>query len=140
MPRRDRARARPLLGRHGDDQRRLGDKTREARHMTLGPNEALIGAADFKRGLSTPALLLDLEAFEANLRTMADSVANAGRKLRPHVKAHKSTEIARRQIAAGAIGLCCATVQECEVMAAVGLDSILVTTPVIAPQMIARLM
>ena len=107
--------------------------------MSLGPNEALIGAADFARELSTPALLLDLDAFEANLRTMADAVANAGRKLRPHVKAHKSTEIARRQLAAGAVGLCCATVREAEVMAAAGLDGILVTTPVVAPTMIGRL-
>ena len=107
--------------------------------MTLGPNEALIGAAEFARELSTPALLLDLDAFETNLRTMADAVARAGRRLRPHVKAHKSTEIARRQLAAGAIGLCCATVREAEVMAAAGLDGILVTTPIVAPTMIARL-
>ena len=107
--------------------------------MSLGPNEALIGAADFTQELSTPALLLDLDAFEANLRTMSDAVANAGRKLRPHVKAHKSTEIARRQLAAGAVGLCCATVREAEVMAAAGLDGILVTTPVVAPTMIGRL-
>ena len=70
---------------------------------------------------------------------MSDAVANAGRKLRPHVKAHKSTEIARRQLAAGAVGLCCATVREAEVMAAAGLDGILVTTPVVAPTMIGRL-
>ena len=107
--------------------------------MSLGPNEALIGVADFTRELSTPALLLDLDAFEANLRTMSDAVANAGRKLRPHVKAHKSTEIARRQLAAGAVGLCCATVREAEVMAAAGFDGILVTTPVVAPTMIGRL-
>ena len=107
--------------------------------MSLGPNEALIGAADFTQELSTPALLLDLDAFEANLRTMSDAVANAGLKLRPHVKAHKSTEIARRQLAAGAVGLCCATVREAEVMAAAGLDGILVTTPVVAPTMIGRL-
>jgi 3-hydroxy-D-aspartate aldolase len=107
--------------------------------MNLGPNEALIGVADFARELSTPALLLDLDAFEANLRAMADAVATAGRKLRPHVKAHKSTEIARRQLSAGAVGLCCATVREAEVMAAAELDGILVTTPIVAPTMIGRL-
>ena len=97
--------------------------------MTLGPNEALIGKA-YSADLQTPALLLDLDAFEANVKAMADIVARRGRKLRPHVKAHKSSRIARRQIEAGAIGLCCATVREAEAMAAAGLDGILVTTPV----------
>lgn len=107
--------------------------------MSLGPNEALIGMAGFERELATPALLLDFDAFEDNLRTMADRVAKAGRKLRPHVKAHKSTRIGRRQIEAGAIGLCCATVREAETMAAAGLDGILVTTPVVTPGLICRL-
>jgi 3-hydroxy-D-aspartate aldolase len=107
--------------------------------MTLGPNEALIGATGFERELSTPTLLLDLDAFEANLGTMARAVARAGRKLRPHVKAHKSTRIARRQVEAGAVGLCCATVREAETMAAAGLDGVLVTTPVVAPAMVERL-
>ena len=60
--------------------------------MTLGPNEALIGTVGYERELATPALLLDLDAFEANLKAMADVVARHGRKLRPHVKAHKSTQ------------------------------------------------
>ena len=107
--------------------------------MTLGPNEALIGTAGYERELATPALLLDLDAFEANLKAMADVVARHGRKLRPHVKAHKSTEIARRQLEAGAVGLCCATVREAETMAAAGLDGILVTTPVVRRAMIERL-
>jgi 3-hydroxy-D-aspartate aldolase len=107
--------------------------------MTLGPNEALIGATGFERELSTPTLLLDLDAFEANLGTMARAVARAGRKLRPHVKAHKSTRIARRQVEAGAVGLCCATVREAETMAAAGLDGVLVTTPVVVPRMVERL-
>ena len=102
--------------------------------MNLGPNEALIGADGLDWQLSTPALLLDLDGFEANLATMADAAARAGRKLRPHVKAHKSTRVARRQIEAGAIGLCCATVREAEIMAAAGLDGILLTTPVVAPR------
>jgi 3-hydroxy-D-aspartate aldolase len=107
--------------------------------MTLGPNQALIGAAGFERELATPALLLDLDTFETNLRTMAELVARSGRKLRPHVKAHKSARIGRRQLEAAAVGLCCATVREAETMAAAGLDGILVTTPVIAPTMIGRL-
>jgi D-serine deaminase-like pyridoxal phosphate-dependent protein len=107
--------------------------------MTLGPNQALIGTAGFERELATPALLLDLDAFEANLRTMAEAADRNGRKLRPHVKAHKSARIGRRQIEVGAVGLCCATVREAEAMAAAGLDGILVTTPVVAPSMVKRL-
>lgn len=108
--------------------------------MTLGPNERLIGASGFERELSTPALLLDLDAFEANLETMAEVIARNGRKLRPHVKAHKSSTVARRQIETGAIGLCCATVREAEVMAAAGLDGLLLTTPLTSPGMIRRLL
>jgi 3-hydroxy-D-aspartate aldolase len=107
--------------------------------MTLGPNEALIGTAGFERELATPALLLDLDAFEANLRALAEAVAQHGRNLRPHVKAHKSSRIGRRQIEAGAVGLCCATVREAEIMASAGLDGILVTTPVITRGMVKRL-
>jgi D-serine deaminase-like pyridoxal phosphate-dependent protein len=106
--------------------------------MTLGPNEALIGKA-YAADLQTPALLLDLDAFEANMKAMADVVARNGRKLRPHVKAHKSTQVARRQIEAGGVGLCCATVREVETMAAAGLSGLLLTSPVIAPGMIRRL-
>jgi D-serine deaminase-like pyridoxal phosphate-dependent protein len=106
--------------------------------MSLGPNEALIGSAS-GHDLNTPALLLDRDTFEANLATMAEIVARHGRKLRPHVKAHKSTRIARRQIEAGAVGLCCATVREAEVMAGAGLDHLLVTSEVTAPAMVRRL-
>lgn len=109
--------------------------------MWLGPNRFLIGkdrsAAD--RDLSTPALVIDLDAFESNLRTMAELVRVSGRKLRPHAKAHKSPLIARMQVDAGAVGLCCATVREAEVMADAGLNDILVTTPVVTPSMVARL-
>jgi len=107
--------------------------------MKLGPNEALIGAARYEAELATPALLLDLDAFEANMKTMAERVARAGRKVRPHVKAHKCVEIARRQIEAGAVGLCCATVREAETMAGAGLDGVLVTTPVVTPSQVRRL-
>jgi 3-hydroxy-D-aspartate aldolase len=106
--------------------------------MTLGPNEALIGKP-YAAELQTPALLLDLDSFEANVKAMADIIARSGKKLRPHVKAHKSSRIARRQIEAGAIGLCCATAREAEAMAAAGLDGILITTPVVAPSMVRRL-
>jgi len=105
----------------------------------LGPNEALVGAPSYERDLATPALMLDLDAFEANLRVMSETVSRHGRKLRPHVKAHKSTAIARRQIEAGAIGLCCATVREAETMAAAGLEGLLLTTPITTPNTARRL-
>ena len=70
-------------------------------------------------GLTTPALLVDAAAFEHNLSTMA--AALPGDRLRPHVKAHKSTELARRQLAAGHRSFTCATVREVEGMAAAGL-------------------
>lgn len=108
--------------------------------MNLGPNEPLLNVDALAEQLSTPALLLDLDYFEANLRSMADAAARAGRKVRPHVKAHKSVAVGRRQLAAGAIGLCCATVREVETMAAAGLDGLLLTTPVVAPAMIGRLL
>ncbi len=69
--------------------------------------------------LVTPALLVDSAALDRNLATMA--TAWPGRKLRPHVKAHKTTGIARRQAALGHTGFTCATIREVEVMAAAGL-------------------
>ncbi|HEY4911476.1 MAG TPA: alanine racemase, partial [Methylomirabilota bacterium] len=80
--------------------------------------------------IPTPALLLDLDRFERNIAKMAAYVKAAGKKLRPHSKTHKSPEIARRQIATGAVGICCAKVGEAEVMAAAGIRNILITTEV----------
>ena len=70
-------------------------------------------------GLQTPALLVDVHDLEHNLATMA--AALPGARLRPHVKAHKTTELARRQAAHGHRGFTCATVREVEGMAAAGL-------------------
>ena len=69
--------------------------------------------------LPTPALLVDADALEANLADMA--ATRPGARLRPHVKAHKTTALARRQAAAGHRGFTCATVREVEGMAAAGL-------------------
>lgn len=82
------------------------------------------------KDLITPALLLDLDMFEANVQRMAEAVKAAGKKLRPHAKAHKCVEIARRQIAAGAVGVCAATVHEVAWMAKAGIPGILLTCPV----------
>jgi D-threonine aldolase len=69
--------------------------------------------------LTTPALLVDVEAFEANLADMA--AALPGPRLRPHVKAHKTTALAARQAELGHRGFTCATVREVEGMVAAGL-------------------
>jgi D-serine deaminase-like pyridoxal phosphate-dependent protein len=81
----------------------------------------------FKEDLPTPCMVVDQEIFESNLKKMADHCTKAGIHLRAHVKVHKSTEIARRQLALGAIGLTCATVAECELMAHAGFNGILLT-------------
>ena len=72
--------------------------------------------------LTTPALLIDGDALEHNLRTM--TAALPGARLRPHVKAHKCTALARRQAAEGHRSFCCATVRELVGMAAAGLRTV----------------
>jgi D-serine deaminase-like pyridoxal phosphate-dependent protein len=82
---------------------------------------------------------LDLDKFEANLARMATLVKERGKTLRPHAKAHKCVEIARRQIAAGACGVCVATLAEAELMAGAGITGLLLTSPVADPFKIARI-
>jgi D-serine deaminase-like pyridoxal phosphate-dependent protein len=77
----------------------------------------------------TPALLVDLDLLDANIRKMSSAIRAAGKELRPHAKAHKCVEIARRQKEAGAVGVCVATLAEMELMHAAGLG-VLLTTPV----------
>jgi 3-hydroxy-D-aspartate aldolase len=96
----------------------------------------LIGQPGSRDRLNTPALILDLAAFERNVARMADFARKHGLALRPHAKSHKSADIARAQIAAGAVGLCCAKLGEAEALAAQGLH---LTSPVVTPPAIARL-
>ena len=70
---------------------------------------------------------------------MADRIRQSGKKLRPHAKAHKCVEIARRQIAAGACGVCVATLGEAEVLASAGITGLLLTSPVADPCKMARI-
>jgi len=91
-----------------------------------------------KHDLSTPALVLDLDRFEANVAKLADHARTAGVGLRPHAKTHKCPEIARRQLAAGALGVSVATVPEAEAMAAAGIGGLLLTSPIVEPHKIAR--
>ena len=92
-----------------------------------------------KNEILTPALLLDLDAFETNLQRMIDRVKRSGKLLRPHAKAHKCVEIARRQIAAGACGVCVATLAEAELMQKGGITGLLLTSPVADSAKIARM-
>lgn len=92
----------------------------------------------FKDDLPTPCMLVDQEILESNLRKMAEHCKKTGIHLRGHVKVHKSTEIAQRQMALGAIGLTCATVAECELMARAGLGGILLTRQPSSKNNIAR--
>jgi 3-hydroxy-D-aspartate aldolase len=89
--------------------------------------------------IPTPALLLDADRFERNLARMAAHVRAAGKSLRPHAKTHRCPEIARRQVAAGALGVACAKLGEAEVMARAGVRGLLVTTEVVAPGAVRRL-
>ncbi|MEP9349872.1 DSD1 family PLP-dependent enzyme [Xanthobacter sp. KR7-225] len=89
--------------------------------------------------VDTPALLVDLDAIEANIAAMAAFAQAAGCALRPHAKTHKCVEIARLQLAAGAAGLCCQTVAEAEAMLASGVRDLLVTNHVVGPAKLARL-
>ncbi|HEY3784976.1 MAG TPA: DSD1 family PLP-dependent enzyme [Steroidobacteraceae bacterium] len=97
----------------------------------LGPNASLVGRPDSRRALATPALILDLDAFEHNLLTMARLSRRAGLELRPHAKTHKCIELARRQIRAGAVGVSVATLREATVMVEAGIPGVLLTTPVV---------
>jgi len=82
--------------------------------------------------LETPVVVVDLDAVEARIDGMASSMLERGVALRPHAKTHKSIEVARRQLAAGAVGLTVATLGEAEVFAAAGIDDLFVAYPVIA--------
>jgi 3-hydroxy-D-aspartate aldolase len=87
----------------------------------------------------TPALILDLDALEANIARMARAAQAAGLALRPHGKMHKSADVARRQIAAGAVGLCCQKVSEAEAFVRAGIGDVLVTNQIVDPAKIDRL-
>jgi 3-hydroxy-D-aspartate aldolase len=106
----------------------------------MHPNSALVGVPGSRARLDTPALLIELRAMERNIARMAEFARSKGVKLRPHSKTHKSDEIARRQIAAGAVGISCATLGEAEVMVEAGIPGVLVTSPQVTESKIARLM
>lgn len=99
----------------------------------------LIGRQGSRRDLNTPVLVLDLDRLDRNIATMAGFAASHGLQLRPHAKTHKSVDIAKRQLAAGAIGLCCAKLGEAEALADGGITGLHITSPVVPAPAVERL-
>jgi D-serine deaminase-like pyridoxal phosphate-dependent protein len=88
--------------------------------------------------VDTPALILDLDAFETNLRRLAEAVGGRVR-VRAHAKTHKCPEIGKRQVAAGAVGVCCQKVAEAEAMVEGGIADVLVSNEIVGAGKLARL-
>ena len=88
--------------------------------------------------VDTPALVIDLDAFEYNLDRMAALLAPTGVKLRAHAKTHKSPVIAKLQMARGAVGQCVQKVAEAEVLAWGGIPDILVSNQIVGASKLAR--
>src|SRR5215470_3084840 len=102
------------------------------------PAGARIGCAGSRFQLPTPALVVDLDAFERNVARMAQCATTAGLALRPHAKSHKSATIGRWQIEAGAAGLCCVKLGEAEALSEAGLRGLLITSPIVGSDAAAR--
>jgi D-serine deaminase-like pyridoxal phosphate-dependent protein len=90
--------------------------------------------------VDTPALLLDLDAFDSNLQRLDTSLQGRKMRVRPHAKSHKCPEIGLRQMAHGAVGVCCQKVTEAEAMVAGGIPDVMVSNQVVGPRKIQRLM
>jgi D-serine deaminase-like pyridoxal phosphate-dependent protein len=88
--------------------------------------------------IDTPALVIDLDAMERNLATMAGFAAKHGVKLRPHAKMHKSATLAKLQMAHGAVGVCVQKTSEAEALAALGVNNIYISNEVVSPFKLKR--
>lgn len=80
--------------------------------------------------ITTPALLVDLDAMDSNLHQMADFFAEKSCKLRPHFKNHKTPMLAQKQLRAGAIGMTCATLREAEILIHHGIHNVLIANEI----------
>src|ERR1041385_6654324 len=85
-----------------------------------------------KNELETPALLVDLTAMEGNLRRMAEFLGDSSVKLRPHFKNHKCPALAAKQLASGAVGMACSTVEEAESLVNHGVSSVLIANEIVS--------
>ena len=88
--------------------------------------------------LQTPALIIDLDVFDANLAKMQSYLEEQDIALRAHTKMHKCPLIARKQVESGARGVCAAKISEAEVMCAAGIEDVLVTSPIATPDKVSR--
>jgi D-serine deaminase-like pyridoxal phosphate-dependent protein len=102
-------------------------------------NQDLIGQHGRASALSGPSLILDRPTLLRNIAAMAERCEAARISLRPHAKTHKSAQIANRQLAAGAVGICCATAAEALALGGLGIGNILLTTPLGEPRKIKAL-
>ncbi len=102
---------------------------------TMPPAEIGMALED----VDTPALLLDLDAFERNLDRMAKAIEGKPVKLRPHSKSHKCAVIGLAQMERGAVGLCCQKVGEAEAMVAGGVPNVLVSNQIVGRPKLLRL-
>jgi len=104
--------------------------------------EARIAKKDFrdmtKDILPTPCMVVDLDMFNANIKHMADTAKANGINVRPHVKVHKSVDVAKHQVAHGAIGLTCATIAEAELFSGSGIKNVLWTKQPVGTNNIQR--
>ena len=100
------------------------------------PPAAVGQAAD---QIDTPALVVDLDAYERNLDRMAAFMAGVPARLRPHAKTHKCAVVGLHQVARGAVGLCCQKVGEAEAMVYGGVKNVLVSNQIVGASKIARL-
>ena len=91
------------------------------------------------REIETPALIVDLDVMEKNLALMAKRLEGTGVRLRAHAKTHKSPWLASKQVALGAVGVCCQKVSEAEVMVEGGIENVLVSSEVTAVSKLRRL-
>src|SRR5437868_14233060 len=88
--------------------------------------------------VDTPALLIELDALERNIRRMQARVEGTTLRIRPHAKTHKSTSIANMQVAAGAIGVCCQKVSEAEIMVEGGIADVLISNEMVGTAKLDR--
>ena len=106
-------------------------------HPVVVPAQAVPG--DTLDHIDTPALVLDLDLFEENLRTLQALAERHGVAVRAHAKAHKCPQVALRQIALGAVGICCQKLSEVEHFARAGISDILLANEIRDPVKIDRL-
>ncbi|MGC9318663.1 MAG: alanine racemase, partial [Armatimonadota bacterium] len=89
--------------------------------------------------IDTPALVVDLDVMEENILRVHRATLDAGIELRPHIKSHKTPEIAQRQIRAGAAGVTCAKIGEAEVMATAGVEDVFIANCLVGETKMRRL-